>query len=95
MASAEKLIELFNEAKARPSIAERECFLAEACRDDPELLEQVLSLIQAHESARPERRRFHGGGRGPAFRILCEGRHTADGEGQRQGAAHRAEGDFL
>src|SRR5262245_49111394 len=48
-ANADRLIEVFNEAKARPTHSERERFLAEACRNDPELKEQVLSLLQAHE----------------------------------------------
>jgi hypothetical protein len=51
MASADRLIEIFNEAKALPAGAERERFLAEACRDDAELKEQVLSLLQAYEGA--------------------------------------------
>src|SRR5205814_2342169 len=41
----------FNEAKVRPAGAEREQFLALACRDDAELKMQVLSLLQAHEGA--------------------------------------------
>ena len=51
MASADRLIEVFTEAKARPAGAERERFLAEACRDEPALREQVLVLLQAHEGA--------------------------------------------
>ena len=51
MANADRLIELFNEAKARLVGAERERFLAETCRDEPELKEQVISLLQAHEGA--------------------------------------------
>ena len=51
MASADRLIEVFNEAKARPAGAERERFVAEACRDEPVLKAQVLGLLQAHESA--------------------------------------------
>src|SRR5438552_8112428 len=51
MASADRLIEVFNEAKTRPAGAERERFLAEACRDQTELREQVISLLQAHEGA--------------------------------------------
>src|SRR5712691_13080043 len=51
MTSADRLIEVFNEAKARPAGAERERFVAEACRDEPELKEQVLALLQAHEGA--------------------------------------------
>src|SRR5829696_4266663 len=51
MVSADRLIELFNEAKARPGGAERDLFLSEACRDQPALKQQVLSLLQAHEGA--------------------------------------------
>ena len=51
MASADRLIELFNEAKARPTGAERDRFLAEACPGEPELKGQVISLLQAHEGA--------------------------------------------
>src|SRR5438552_4258168 len=51
MASADRLIELFTEAKARPAGAERERFLAEACHEQPALAAQVLSLLQAHEGA--------------------------------------------
>src|ERR1043166_8212504 len=51
MANADRLIELFNEAKVLPTGAERERFLAEACHGDLELREQVISLLQAHESA--------------------------------------------
>jgi eukaryotic-like serine/threonine-protein kinase len=47
MANADQLIELFNEAKARPAGAERERFLAERCRDDAALKEQVVSLLEA------------------------------------------------
>ena len=51
MANADRLIAIFNEAKARPAGAERERFLADACTGDPELKEHVLSLLQAHEGA--------------------------------------------
>ena len=51
MASADRLIEVFNEAKVRFAGPERDGFLAEACRDDAELKTQILSLIQAHEVA--------------------------------------------
>jgi hypothetical protein len=51
MANADRLIELFNEAKARPAGPERERFLGEACRNDPELQGQVLALLRAHEGA--------------------------------------------
>jgi serine/threonine protein kinase/tetratricopeptide (TPR) repeat protein len=47
MATADKLIELFNEAKAKPAGAEQERFLAEACGNDSHFKEQVLSLLKA------------------------------------------------
>ena len=47
MANADQIIDLLHEAKARPAGAERERFLAEACRDDAALKEQVLSLLEA------------------------------------------------
>src|ERR1043166_1554038 len=50
-ASAERLIEIFSEAKSHPVGVERERFVAETCRDDSELQEQVLSLLQAHEES--------------------------------------------
>jgi serine/threonine protein kinase len=51
MASTDRLIEVFNEAKVRPAGPERDGFLAEACGDDSELQEQLLSLLRAHENA--------------------------------------------
>ncbi len=51
MPNADRLIELFNEVKSRPAGLEREQFLAQACPGDPELKEQVISLLQAHEGA--------------------------------------------
>jgi hypothetical protein len=51
MASADRLVEVFTEAKARPAGAERERFLAEACPDEPALKVQVLALLEAHEGA--------------------------------------------
>jgi eukaryotic-like serine/threonine-protein kinase len=51
MASTDRLIEIFNEAEARPAGPERERFLEESCQDDPELREQVLTLLRAHEGA--------------------------------------------
>ncbi len=51
MPSADRLIEIFHEAKARPAGTERDGFLAEACGDDAELKAQVLSLLEAHEGA--------------------------------------------
>jgi serine/threonine protein kinase/tetratricopeptide (TPR) repeat protein len=51
MASADRLIDVFNEAKIRPTEVERERFVAETCGDDAELKQQVLSLLQAHDGA--------------------------------------------
>jgi hypothetical protein len=51
MARADQLIEVFNEAQALHPGAERDKFLEKACKDQPELMEQVLSLLQAHEAA--------------------------------------------
>ena len=51
MASADRLIEVFHEAKARAAGPERDGFVAEACRDDAALKTQVFSLLQAHEGA--------------------------------------------
>src|SRR5258706_13516428 len=51
MASADRLIEVFNEAKAQAAGPERERFVAKACRDEPGLKEQVLALLQAHDGA--------------------------------------------
>src|SRR4030095_1032557 len=50
MPSADRLIDIFNEAKALPD-ANREAFVAAACGPDAELKAQVLSLLQAHQSA--------------------------------------------
>src|SRR5437867_8641391 len=47
MASADKLIAVFTEAKARSAVPERDQFLAEVCADDAELKQQVLSLLEA------------------------------------------------
>src|SRR5438128_1043556 len=47
MASADKLIAVFTEAKERPAGPERDQFLAEVCADDAELKEQVISLLEA------------------------------------------------
>jgi serine/threonine protein kinase len=47
VANADRIIDLLHEAKARPAGAERERFLAEACRDDAALNEQIVSLLEA------------------------------------------------
>ncbi len=52
MANADRLIEVFAQAKIWPAGAERQRFLAEACGDDSELREQVLTLLEADERAR-------------------------------------------
>lgn len=51
MVNADRLIELFSETRARPAGAERERFLSESCRDDPEVKKQILSLLDAQERA--------------------------------------------
>src|SRR6187401_1784485 len=51
MANANRLIQIFDEAKARPAGAERDRYLAKTCHDEPELREQVVSLLQSHEGA--------------------------------------------
>jgi len=51
MANADRLIEVFHEAKSRPEGPERARFLSQACSDDPDLLEQVQTLLQAHVGA--------------------------------------------
>src|SRR5262245_21697267 len=47
MSSAERLIAVFTEAKARSAGPERDRFVAEACGEDTELKGQVLSLLEA------------------------------------------------
>jgi serine/threonine protein kinase len=47
VANADRIIDLLHEAKARPTGAEREQFLAEACQDDSALREQIVSLLEA------------------------------------------------
>ena len=49
--SADRIIEVFDGARDLPAGAERERFLSEACRDDPLLKEEVLSLLEAHRAA--------------------------------------------
>jgi hypothetical protein len=51
MANTDRLIEVFDEARALPAGPERDRYLAERCQEDPELEEQVLSLLRAHEGA--------------------------------------------
>jgi len=47
VASADRIIELLYQARARPAGAERERFLAEACGDDATLKDQIVSLLKA------------------------------------------------
>jgi serine/threonine protein kinase len=51
MASADRLIEVFTRARAKDAGGERERFIAEACRDEPGLNEQVLALLRADDGA--------------------------------------------
>jgi hypothetical protein len=60
MARADQRIEVFDEAKALRPGAERDAFLEKACKDQPELMEQVLSLLQAHEAQTIEPRIANG-----------------------------------
>ena len=48
---SDRIQEIFAQALERKSPAEREKFLAEICRGDPELRAQVESLLRAHEQA--------------------------------------------
>ena len=48
-ANADRLIELFDAAKARPAGAERDAFLRDACQGDVGLEAQIRSLLEAHE----------------------------------------------
>jgi serine/threonine protein kinase len=47
VANADRIIDLLHDAKAKPAGAERDHFLAEACRHDVALKEQILSLLEA------------------------------------------------
>jgi serine/threonine protein kinase len=47
VANADRIIELFHEAKSRPAGAVRDRFLAEVCGDDSTLKEQIDSLLKA------------------------------------------------
>jgi len=50
-ASTERLIEIFHAAQATVGRADRDRLIADTCGDDPELKEQVLSLLKAEEEA--------------------------------------------
>jgi eukaryotic-like serine/threonine-protein kinase len=47
----EQFREIFSQALEKKSPAERESYLAHACQGDPELRQQVESLLRAHEQA--------------------------------------------
>jgi WD40 repeat protein/tRNA A-37 threonylcarbamoyl transferase component Bud32 len=47
----DQIIELFSQATTKNSIRERELFLEEACRGQPELRAQLASLLEAHDAA--------------------------------------------
>jgi serine/threonine protein kinase len=49
--TAERLIEIFDEARACVADAEREKFLATACQGDAQLLQHVMELLSADKSA--------------------------------------------
>src|SRR6187402_928957 len=51
MGSADRLMEVFDEARSRPPGPERERFLDAACAVDPDLREQVQSLLEAGDEA--------------------------------------------
>src|SRR6266567_3195349 len=51
MNAEDRLKEIFSQALERKSPGERENFLAEACKDEPEMRSQVESLLRAHEQA--------------------------------------------
>jgi WD40 repeat protein/tRNA A-37 threonylcarbamoyl transferase component Bud32 len=51
MATADRLIEIFHDAKARPTGEERDRFLAEACAGHAGLKQKVINLLQAHEAS--------------------------------------------
>jgi hypothetical protein len=70
-ANSERIIELFSQAMARASPDERARFLDEACRDEPEVREQVESLLRAEESAR-EFLKQPPPGTGPAVVLVTE-----------------------
>ena len=51
MSNAERLIQIYNDANSRPNANERARFIAAACQDDPELKQEVLSLLESHDNA--------------------------------------------
>src|SRR6266852_6085336 len=51
MTAEERIKEIFSQALEKQPPAEREKFLAEACKGQPELRAQVESLLRAHEQA--------------------------------------------
>src|SRR4029453_15740366 len=51
MINTDRLIEILENAESRLPDSDRDGFLADACADDLELKEQVISLLKSHESA--------------------------------------------
>jgi serine/threonine protein kinase/tetratricopeptide (TPR) repeat protein len=51
-ANSERIIELFSQAMAKESVEERARFLAESCPNEPDVREQVESLLRAAEPGR-------------------------------------------
>ena len=51
MASADRLIEVFEGARKRAAGADRETFMDQSCKGDPGLREQVSSLLEASDEA--------------------------------------------
>src|SRR5262245_45068611 len=51
MPNCDQLIDIFNEAKARPAGPQRDQLVIEACGTDGDLKEQVSSLLQAEAAA--------------------------------------------
>ena len=47
----DRLMDLFNEARARRSAEEREAYLTTSCEGNPALRRQVEALLQAHANA--------------------------------------------
>src|SRR5262245_45875608 len=49
---SDRIIQIFNEALTKPSDEDRARFLDDACRDQPELREQVETLLRAEGPSR-------------------------------------------
>src|SRR2546421_700081 len=50
-ADPDRIKDIFSQALEKGAASERENYLAEACKGDPELRQQVDSLLQAHEGS--------------------------------------------